>query len=173
MARIVLVEFADNAEAENFVRQTAEVNRVAKIVGITESPDGAPVETISWIDAKVAAVVAKPTAWCTCAVPQAVGRRRGKRESGWTRGTTFGWWLCVHCHKPSKAMVVHFVTTMLAGANDLLPKILGTGPATNPNDRWRDEGGVIMPEMGQVVPGPTVLAQTDSRRAVRRRRRTN
>jgi hypothetical protein len=31
---------------------------------------------------------------------------------------------------------------MLAGANDLLPKILGEGDPISPNDRWKRDGGI-------------------------------
>lgn len=146
MSRIVLLEFADNAAAELFVRvQAAKGSESAyeELVAFLDT-NGVHSEPLSALaGAKVAAVVAKPTKWCTCNVPESTGRRRRqKRESGWTRGTSFGWWLCIHCHRPSKAMVTHFVTNMLTGANDLTPKILETGAPRSPRERWEDEGGI-------------------------------
>lgn len=126
--RIVLLEMATE-DAEEFVRDT-----VAK-------------GTASNFEAAVAAVVAKPQKWCRCDVPtESRSQRRKrltKRESGWMRGTTLGWWICASCKKPSKAIVLHFVTTMLAGANDLLPRILDADATPlSPRERWRDEGGI-------------------------------
>lgn len=150
MSRIVLLEFSDNAQAEQFVREMSNV----------------PPEQFGPVpNAKVAAVVAKPTTWCQCNVAEATGRRRGKRESGWSRGTTFGWWLCIHCRKPSRAMVTHFVTTMLAGANDLLPKILGGKPQT-PSERWEEEGGIPNPH-ANAAPAMPYASTGTSRRAQR------
>lgn len=153
MARIVLLEFANNAEAETFVREMALTH-----------DNNRPVPP-----ATVAAVVAKPTAWCKCNVEPSYGRRRGKRESGWSRGTSFGWWLCIHCHKPSRPMVTHFITNMLAGANDLLPRILGTGDAKTPDQRWRDEGGIPNPHANS-SPAMPFAATGTSRRSQRKRR---
>lgn len=158
--RIVLLEMSTE-DAEEFVRTVDETSMVIVSDRKTE-------EEIT-LEAQIAAVVAKPTAWCRCNVPEATGRRRGKRESGWTRGTTFGWWLCIHCHKPSRPMVTHFITNMLAGANDLLPRILGTGDAKTPDQRWRDEGGIPNPH-ANASPAMPFAATGTSRRSQRKRR---
>lgn len=110
-------------------------------------------EVFSWgngdagIKASIEAVVARPMAWCKCNIqPESRGSRRrrlaAKRESGWHRGGTFGWWVCAQCNKPSRAVVMHFLTSMLGGANDLLPKLLGIGEPIDPSSRWALEGGV-------------------------------
>lgn len=136
--RIVLLEM-ETEDAEEFVRKVAEF-------GAIPSLDSDNPETVAFTDATVEAVVARPTKWCTCdIVPESKYQRRkrqARRESGWMRGRTFGWWLCSNCKKPSKPAVCHWVTSMLVGANDLLPKILGIGEPINPNDRWREYGGV-------------------------------
>lgn len=152
--RIVLLEMAAE-DADTLVRSISESG-----------------EVFHWgngdagLVASVAAVVARPTTWCQCNVEAPGGsRRRGKRESGWSRGTTFGWWLCMHCRKPSRAMVTHFVTTMLAGANDLLPKILGGKPQT-PSERWEAEGGIPNPH-ANAAPAMPYASTGTSRRAQR------
>jgi len=137
MARIVLLRFRQNDAAEDFVRAMATGTEEEPILFLRGS-------------ASVEAVVAQPTVWCVCpAVPwnqpeqtRAQARRRksrSKRELSYSRGKHFGWWCCVHCRKPSKAAVEHWVTSMLVGANDLLPEILGTGPPVDADQRWRSE----------------------------------
>ena len=137
--RAVILTFKDNAIAEKFVRDVAEVGGV--YVDSFEDP----------LPATVEAVVAVATAYCKCAIMDDTGprrRRRSKRDSfGWTRGGQFGWWVCPHCKKPSKPWVRHFITAMLAGCNDLLPKILGTGLPMTPNERYMREGGVGTPQL--------------------------
>lgn len=120
MARIVILSFSDNSEAEEFVRS---------------SPTGTRM--------RIEAVVARPTSWCRCPATNLGSRRRrsSKRESAWQRGKRFGWVLCIHCRKPSEAAVRHFITTMLAGCNDLLPEIFG-GESIAPHDRWVRDGGI-------------------------------
>jgi hypothetical protein len=126
-----MVEFADKKEADSFVR------------GMQPNAE----TELSLDTAKVVATVARPEKWCTCAYVE-TGTRRGRRSKsrsrgdfGWTRGAHYGWMLCTKCHKPSKAMVEHFVTTLLAGANDLTPEILGEGVPISPHQRWLLEGG--------------------------------
>lgn len=99
--------------------------------------------------ARVEAVVAQPLNYCKCSLKPETRSARRKRivrqeSSGWSRGKRFGWWLHSPeaCRKPSKAVVMHFITTMLAGANDLLPQIIGSGEAISPQMRWERDGGV-------------------------------
>lgn len=168
MSRIVLLEFSDNGKAEEFVRS---VDRYSSVM--TRDPE---TEEENFVEANVAAVVAKPTKWCTCNLPNETKyqrrRRNARRESSWLRGTTFGWWLCVHCGKPSKAIVTHWVTNMLAGANDLLPKIIGSGTPRSPRERWQDEGGVPNPHANLNAPMPfaATTGRTRKKRAERPRR---
>jgi hypothetical protein len=134
--RIVLVEMATE-DAEEFARS---LDRNSALVIIEED------ESEKVVEASVEAVVARPTRWCQCAIVAESRyqrrKRQAKRESGWMRGQSFGWWLCASCGKPSRAVVMHWVTSMLAGANDLLPKILGTGAAIDPTSRWERDGGI-------------------------------
>lgn len=155
--RVVLIELATE-DAEAFIRSVAENSMVIVYDRETEA------ETV--VEASVQAVVARPTVWCKCDVPvESRGARRkrlARRESSWTRGRQFGWWLCSHCRKPSRAVVMHWVTTMLAGANDLLPQILGEGEPKPPTERWVDEGG---------VPNPFVNGNSEHIRSTTERRR--
>jgi hypothetical protein len=143
--RIVLLEM-DKEAAEAFVRSMTK----------NDTPAFVPVDRQ---ECTVQAVVAKPVVWCKCDVgpAQTRGQRRrtlARRESGWSRGKALGWWICAKCKKPSKAMVLHFVTAMLAGANDLLPQILDeSATPLTPSERWRLAGGIPNPhENGTPIP---------------------
>jgi hypothetical protein len=161
VSRIVLLEFPDKDDAEEFVRIMAE------------NPIEPPSQIIERLaSSAVVAVVARPSVRCRCDVPQeskSQRRRRQaqKREGGWSRGKTFGWWLCVHCKKPSEAAVTHWVTNMLAGANDLLPAILETGPAISPSQRWQRDGGIPNPfaDESPTVPSAQVARKRKTRRS--------
>jgi hypothetical protein len=142
MARILMLRFAKAADAELLVKYLADHPDVEDMLG----DDAANVLA----NGTVEAVVAQPTTWCSCDIDHVMARRSMRRaskrraagrESGWIRGNKYGWWLCARCGKPSRAMVEHFVTTMLAGCNDLLPEILGTGPPLSPHGRWLAQGG--------------------------------
>lgn len=165
--RIVLLEMSTE-ETEMFVTQVNVTGEVGCFLDLHE--DEAP--QFNAFTAEVVAVVARPTQWCTCDVPQesrAQRRRRvARRESSWHRGTTFGWWTCVNCNKPSRPVVTHWVTTMLAGANDLLPAILGRGTPLAPQDRWRNEGGGENPHVS-ADPAKGVSLAGPSRRSQRRK----
>lgn len=152
MARVVLLSFTSNEAAEAFVRMTAESG-----LGVQIGEDG-----MTRVEATVEAVVGRPVNWCKCALnPDTSSRRRRGRKSlskgrsfGWSRGKTYGWWLCPTCHRPSRPIVEHFITTMLAGNNDLLPKILD--PEQNPispHERWLRDGGTEA-EYDRGMPGP-------------------
>lgn len=154
--RIVLLEMSTE-DAEAFVRYVDE-ERTVHFTDRSLSVDPLP------LPAEVVAVVARPTKWCSCNVPQSTGRRRrSKRESGWSRGSKLGWWLCINCRKPSQAMVRHFVTNMLAGANDLLPAILGAAPLT-PHERWQRDGGAPNDLANNRRPETPAYAPTPRRR---------
>lgn len=95
---------------------------------------------------RIEAVVAQPLVYCKCDIQPETRQARRKRlkrreSSSYTRGKSLGWWLHNACHKPSRPVVMHFVSSMLAGANDLLPAILG-GEAISPQKRWERDGGV-------------------------------
>lgn len=120
-AATVLLTFPESRDAARFVRALySDAPSYADIGGAAYSGD-------------VAATVFRPTEWCTCAgqqEPSGGRRKRGrpKRELGWTKDPKTGWFVCVHCGNPSKAMVVHAISAMLVGAVDHTPAILKTGP---------------------------------------------
>lgn len=146
--RIVLLEMTTE-DAEDFVRKVAEYSKVCAVAPPPEDEEHFthPYPAVS---ATIEAVVARPTVWCKCEVvtESKYQRRRrlktgaAKREQGWSRGTKLGWWICASCSKPSRAAVLHWVSSMLVGANDLLPVILGTGKPIPPSLRWQRDGGV-------------------------------
>ena|SRR5271170_4388168 len=146
MARVILIAIEDNAMADSFVRQVMSDGFVWQLPPSKpdidyDIPQFHPNEGRR-VNCMIEAVVARPTSWCRCAVPEVRGRRKGKREIGWSRSTHFGWWVCVTCGKPSSAIVRHFITTMLAGCNDLVPEILRIGKPITPHQRWIASGGL-------------------------------
>jgi len=77
MARLVVLQFDDNDEAEGFVTDGGNGYHEQKVVGL----------------------FAMPTQFC----PQSGsgGCQKNKRVQGWQRGRKFGWWVCSICKKPS------------------------------------------------------------------------
>lgn len=140
--RIVLLDLKTE-DAETFVRAVNDSGEAFYLpIGVTGEMN---VEAVS---ARIEAVVARPLNACRCASERIESRAQRRRrlarglEGGWSRGTKLGWWLCSACRKPSQAVVTHWITTMLAGANDLLPQILGNGDPIDPHHRWEADGGV-------------------------------
>lgn len=124
MPRVVMLEFSDNDEANEFVRSHNDPNEQFTIAAVVAMP--------------------KSNFVCRCATPDPQARRRrgnSAKNRAWSRGKRYGWWLCTACRRPSKAIVRHFITNLLAGNNDLLPEILGEGDPVSPHNRWMDEGG--------------------------------
>lgn len=123
MPAVVVLNFAKRADAAKFVKQM-----------YSAEPDAEEIGTAVFAG-EVAATINRPDRWCTCAGQQDPGggrrqrRSRPKRESGWTRDPKTGMFVCVHCNKPSKAIVIHWISSMLIGSIDMTPQILGTGPA--------------------------------------------
>lgn len=121
MAATVVLTFPKSSDAAKFVRTLYAENPVYDAIGSAA------------FTGEVAAVVRRPTEWCQCVGqqnPVAGGRRRRSRPSrelSWTRDPKTGWFVCIHCGNPSKAMVVHATSVMLVGQVDHLPKILGIG----------------------------------------------
>lgn len=141
--RLVIIDMATE-DAEDFVRQLNTSGRLS--VEVTDSRD--PLDGVVW-DATVEAVVARPMSKCKCSVVAESRYQRRRRlktgatkEQAWRRGPRFGWWVCANCGKPSPASVMHWVSSMLVGANDLLPEILGFGPPIPASLRWQRDGGV-------------------------------
>ena len=128
--RIVLLEFANSSDAELVVQQMQ---------------DGGVLPG----DPEVVGVIARPTVACECDMPvePAGGSRRRRksqaksRQAGYYRSNRFGWWIHSKCHRPTKPVINAWIAGMLNGANDLLPVILGTGPAKSANSRWEEDTG--------------------------------
>jgi hypothetical protein len=78
MPRLVVLEFQDNNVAEDLVKYWIETDEV---------------------EYEVVGVYARPTLFCS---PNDGHRGGRKTQSGWTRGTKYGWWVCGVCKKPSK-----------------------------------------------------------------------
>jgi hypothetical protein len=141
--RAVIVTFASNDDAARFARTVAK----SGLTYVDPKGDSPYLEDMESVLAKIEAVVGVPTKWCDCASKLEAptrGRKRTRiRDQGWTRGTLMGWWLCSECKKPSRPTCVHFIANMLAGANDLLPKILDpvNGKPVTPRQRWDRAGG--------------------------------
>lgn len=125
MARLVLLSFANNAEAENFARHAVQNN-------------GTAINTIVPSSAKVEWVCGMPTRSCECSQQAAATKRRrrnrgGTSSDGYRKGTTFGWWVHANCGRVSRMVLERFITYKLTDAYDLLPTILGD-PDRVPND---------------------------------------
>jgi hypothetical protein len=124
MSAIVLLNFTKKSEAAAFVRAL-----------YSEEPDFGTIGQASFAG-DVVATVGRPDAYCTCAgqrqdEPRGRKRRsRPARELSYTKEPKNGWWVCIHCGLPSKAIYMHFVTSMLVGLIDHTPKILGRGEPT-------------------------------------------
>lgn len=141
--RLVILDMTTE-DAEDFVRQLHASGRLS--VEVTDSRD--PLDGVVW-DATVEAVVARPMVGCKCSVVTESRYQRRRRlktgatkDQAYSRGPRFGWWVCSVCRKPSRAAVMHWVSSMLVGANDLLPEILGIGPPIPASMRWQRDGGV-------------------------------
>lgn len=137
MARLVLLSFANNAEAERFVREMepgTATDEYPETIG-----EAVWHATVEW-------VVARPTNPCNCAMAPAGSdarkrRRRLSRTSrdAFTKGKRFGWWLHAACKRPTRLVIEKFATNMTNGAYDLMPEIIGDG--REPNDLRRYPGG--------------------------------
>lgn len=124
MARLVLLRFKDNAEAEFVVRHLVE-NAEQGIS--TALPSTA---TVEW-------VVAQPVSHCQCnivASPKRRSRRARAGNEGFSKSLHYGWWVHPLCRRVSKMVKERFTAHMTNGAYDLLPEILGD-PNRVPNDQ--------------------------------------
>src|SRR2546423_1462288 len=85
MAKYVLVEFDDDAEADKLVEFIGD--------GIVIP---APQEGGAWqyLKPRIRAVFKKPTKFCDCSM--------GKNAKSFTRGKKYGWWVHAACGKPTR-----------------------------------------------------------------------
>lgn len=122
MSAVVVLSFVKRADAAKFVKSM-----------YSEKPNAEQIGTDAFAG-EVAATIARPDLWCTCEGQQEPGatarrgrRKASKREAGWTRDPKTGLFVCYRCSKPAKAIVIHFISSMLIGGVDMTPQILGTG----------------------------------------------
>lgn len=122
-ARVVIVSFAEEKNAEQFVRlmdrweldQPLNENAASQM-----SDEILAAGAILAATAKVEAVVARPTVFCRCPTPGV----RGKNQfgGGYSKTVKFGWFVHAECRKPSYPIVKNYIVNMLMPAgNNLLP----------------------------------------------------
>jgi hypothetical protein len=92
MARYVVVEFADNGAAEEFIAGINQLNKTIRKDGLVD------------FGRRVVGVFVKPGKTCGC--PDA--NRANYGDKNWqpatiARGAKFGWWVCSRCKRPRKA----------------------------------------------------------------------
>lgn len=94
MARYVVVEFADNADAEAFISEVDEMNKIRR-------DDRMPFVR------RIAAVFVKPGSICQCWDWNVANYRNPDQMKhqgrGIAEGEKFGWWVCSTCKKPRRA----------------------------------------------------------------------
>ena len=103
MARLVVLRFEDNDEAEEFVN----AHKVYMADEKTNMHQAFP---------EVLGLLAMPTQFC-----EQGGCGKGRIKE-FARGTSYGWWVCARCHKPSgKTTGAKLWRTICSQARNLLP----------------------------------------------------
>ena len=87
MTKLVVLEFADDGEADKFIA-AEDVLVSDPHPPIVIAVEGWATGTRIRVRPEVVAVYKYPTTFCEC-TPQ----------PGATRGAKFGWWICTKCHK--------------------------------------------------------------------------
>lgn len=90
MARYVVVEFAENEDAEDFIRQLNEecsLRRKERLAHIK----------------RVVGVFVPPRKLCECPDWQSTNYGDKNAKHGVERGAKFGWWVCTRCNRPRRA----------------------------------------------------------------------
>lgn len=105
MSIYVMLSFDDDEDAKDFVKYTIDNNIVLEDSKYQEFP--------TEIAANVEAVIKKPAKFCQC-----TGRR-----SGFTRGKSFGWWVCADCGSPTELWASKGSWAYFMGLNLLPPEI--------------------------------------------------
>jgi hypothetical protein len=126
----VLLEFETMAEAKKFVMGVLRVKEVT--IDERTFPD----DNTEVFETKPVGVWRVPTSFCTCG-----------SSNGWTRGGTYGWWVCSTCHKPTEKWSDNADRWRYALGVNLLPAEVG-GIQPEPDARgahdlnssaiWRD-----------------------------------
>jgi hypothetical protein len=81
----VILDFESDADAKAFVRRVIEDNEV--ILDDRKFPD----DSTTTLPATIVGAFKRPTKFCTCV-----------KRGGWTRGHSYGWWVCDNCRKPTE-----------------------------------------------------------------------
>lgn len=87
MARYVILEFEENSDAEEFVKQTHQHNEESRKSRLS-------------FQRRVVGVFVKPGKTCVCWDGKWINSGDKNREHGIARGEKFGWWVCTRCNKP-------------------------------------------------------------------------
>jgi hypothetical protein len=112
MARYVILSFEDNEQAEAFCTR-AMSGPVAGVETYHVDPDRGGTNTV--YDAEVVGLVAKPTKFCE-------GHTGGgKHGQSYTKGSKWGWWVCITCAKPSRLWAAGYKGVLSHGRNLLFP----------------------------------------------------
>ena len=103
MARLVVLEFADNDNADLFVKSinwesdvTGKANPV--VIDSRQYPD----DSVGNVDATVVGLFALPVNFCEGSLTTGCLPHRGKLGWYWVLGQKFGWWVCRVCKKPAR-----------------------------------------------------------------------
>ncbi len=123
MARLVLLSFKSNEEAEILARIVCDPEAYVDVPDLL-------------VNAEVEWVIGRPVNACECSQTRKAPGRRGKKvTSGWTKGQKYGWWIhpVKGCGRVSRLVLERFVANLTGGAYDLLPEILDE-PERVPND---------------------------------------
>lgn len=94
MARIVVLQFEDNSDADEFIKEHDELMYYPE-----GSMGGVSNDAVMIYAGEVVGVFAMPTQFC--ANSGSGGCSTNKRIRAWSRGKKFGWWVCSICKKPS------------------------------------------------------------------------
>lgn len=89
MARYVVVEFAENADAEEFIKRTNELNADSRKEGLS-------------FQRRIVAVFVKPGRTCGCSGWEKGNSGAKNWPFGVSLGAKFGWWVCDNCGKPRR-----------------------------------------------------------------------
>lgn len=112
MARLVVLRFSDNEEAETLVRDWSEAknrngDRVVSLLTPVQEND---------VECEVVGLFAMPTAFCD---PNDGHLGHGKINRAFQRGQKYGWWVCKKCKKPTKAWGSFIQVVLGNGINHL------------------------------------------------------
>lgn len=91
MAKFVLLQFDDDAQADRLVQALQEWPEAIDISGQVTAAEP---EWYHIVGVKLRGVFKKPTKFCEC---------KSLKNRGFSRGKKYGWWVCSQCKKPTIA----------------------------------------------------------------------